>query len=354
MLNNRFSKTRPFGGRKTEMSESLKVREVEAGIGQKKFGWMKIAESQDSRAAEVPFVLINGSKKGPTVYIQAAVDGDELNPIGVIRRVVSSIDTSQLSGRIIAVIIANFFGFHSNQSWNPIDKVSMNRVWPGRPDGSSSERIVNQLWNEMVLQSNYGIDIHQTGISPSVGSVYVRVGRDEPNHDAAFEMARVFGSGHILDEKESKIYASDSFYPKAAETKLSWQATVRGIPTITPELSGSFGWREESIAKGVHGVQNVLKHLKLVPGEPTFPEMQYVVKHLRNLLANRGGFLEFKHELGNIIERGQIIGEISDPFGSVLDTIKATERSMLWRISEYPMVSTGQYVMTLATEIEEI
>ena len=336
------------------MSDILKVRETEASSGQKKFGWMKIAESQDSRSAEVPFVLINGKRDGPTVYLQAAVDGDELNPIGVIRTIVSKIDPERLSGKIIAVIIANFFGFHSNKSWNPIDKLSMNRVWPGRPDGSSSERIVHQLWNEIVLQSNYAIDIHQTGISPSVGSVYVRVGKDEPHHDTAFEMARVFGSGHILDEKESKIYASDGYNPKAAETKLSWQATVRGIPTITPELSGSFGWVQDSITKGVRGVENVLKYLKLLQGEPEFPKKQYVVKHLKNALANRGGFLEFKHTLGEIIQRDDTIVEITDPFGEMLDNIVANERCLLWRISEYPMVSTGQYTMTLATDIEEI
>ena len=336
------------------MSDILKIRDIEATAGQKKFGWMKIAETQDSRSAEIPFALINGRNKGPTVYLQAAVDGDELNPIGVIRKVVSSIDPDQLSGKIIAVIIANFFGFHSNESWNPIDKLSMNRVWPGRPDGSSSERIVHQLWNEMVLQANYGIDIHQTGISPSVGSVYVRVAKDEPNHDTAFEMARFYGSGHILVEKESKIYASDGFNPKAAETKLSWQATVRGIPTITPELCGSFGWTQDTITRGVQGVENVMKYLKVIHGDPAIPKKQYVVKHLRNVLANSGGFLEFRHGLGEIVQRGETIAEISDPFGKMLEKINAKETCLLWRFSEYPMVSSGQYALTLATDIEEI
>jgi len=334
--------------------ESLKVRELRANSGQKKFGWIKVAEMQDSRPAEIPVALIKGRKQGPRVYLQAAIDGDELNPIGVIRRIITRIDPGQLSGEIVAVILANFFGFHWNEPWNPIDKLSMNRVWPGRADGSSSERIVDQLWKEIVIHSNYAIDIHQTGISPSVGSVYVRVGKDEPNHDVAFEMARVFGSGHILDEKESKIYASDSFNPKSAETKLSWQATVRGTPTITPELSGSFGWVEGSIQKGVHGVENVLKHLKMIPGDPEIPKRQYVVRHLKNLLANRGGFIEFKQELGSIIDAGNTIVEVSDPFGQVLDSVVAKEKCLLWRISEYPMVSTGQYVATIATEIEEI
>ena len=336
------------------MSDILKVRDIEAAGGQKKFGWLKVAETQDSRSAEIPFALINGRNNGQTMYLQAAVDGDELNPISVIRKVVSRIDPDQFSGKIIAVIIANFFGFHSNESWNPIYKLSMNRVWPGRADGSSSERIVHQLWSEMVLQANYGIDIHQTGVSPSVGSMYVRVAKDEPNHDKAFEIARVFGSGYILDEKESQIYAADGFSPKAAETKLAWQATVHGIPTITPELCGSLGWMQDSITSGVRGVENVLKYLKVVQGDPVIPAKQHVVKHLRNVLATRGGFLEFKHGLGEILQRGDAIAEISDPFGGVLETIGAEEKCMLWRFSEYPMVSSGQYALTLATDIQEI
>ncbi|NIV10256.1 MAG: deacylase, partial [Aliifodinibius sp.] len=163
----------------------------------------------DSRPAEIPVALLNGCYEGPTLYIQAAVDGDELNPIAVARDVIAKIDPKKLSGKIIVVILTNFFGFHSKQPWNPIDNMSMNRVWPGRQDGYSSERIVHKLWNEAVLQSNYAIDIHQTGTNPSVGAVYVRVAKNEPFHDETLEMAKIFGMGYILDEKLSKIYAGD-------------------------------------------------------------------------------------------------------------------------------------------------
>jgi predicted deacylase len=332
----------------------LKVRDIQASLGEKKFGWMKIGETMDGKAAEIPIALINGRKHGPTVYLQAAVDGDELNPIGVIRRIISKLDANEISGSVIAVMIANYFGFHSNSPWNPIDMLSMNRVWPGRENGSSSERIVSQLWNEIVLQSNYAIDIHQTGIGPSVGSVYVRVAKDEPHHDEAFEMARIFGSGYILDEKESKIYASDSLNPKSAETKLSWRATVRGIPTITPELSGSLGWVESSIQKGMKGVENVLRHLKVLPGEPSAPESQYVVHQLKTVLSPCGGFLEFEGEPGTIFEKGTKFVRISDPFGNVKESLAVDLKSLLWRISEYPMVASGQYVATLATDINKI
>jgi len=321
--------------------DELVVRNLVARLGEKTFGWLHVADMQDSRSAEIPVALLNGCCEGPTLYIQAAVDGDELNPIAVARDVIAKIDPKKLSGKIIIVILTNFFGFHSKQQWNPIDNISMNRVWPGRADGYSSERIVHQLWNEAVIQANYAIDIHQTGTNPSVGSVYVRVAKNEPFHDETLEMAKIFGMGYILDEKLSKIYASDLLSVKAAETKLSWNATVKGIPTITPELSGTRGWHKPTILKGTKGVFNVLKWLKMISGEPELPEKQYVSNLTKNMICNRGGFLEWNFELGDFIKKGDAVVDVTDPFGRVLETLNAPSDGILWLKTEYPMISSG-------------
>ena len=334
--------------------ENLVVRNIEASSGEKIFGWLKVAEMQDSRSAELPVVLINGENEGPTLYIQAAVDGNELSSIAMLREAIKQVAPENLSGKIIAVVLTNFFGFHANEVWNPLDKISMNRVWPGRKNGSSSERIVYQLWKEAVLQANYAIDCHSTDTHPSVGAVYVRVGKDEPYHDEAFEMARNFGIGYILDEKTSKIYTTDLVSEKIAETKLSWNATVNGIPTITPELYGSRGWINPTLKKGVRGVLNLLKWLNMIDGKPELPEKQYVANETTSVLNSKGGFLEYKVELGDILKENDVILDVTDPFGRVLETITAPKEGIIWTIREFPMVSTGERVVTLGTDYKII
>jgi predicted deacylase len=334
--------------------ENLIVRNIKASPGEKIYGWLKVAEMQDSRPVKLPIVLINGKKDGPTVYLQAAVDGNELSSIAMLRDSIKQVKPENLSGKIIAVVLTNFFGFHANEVWSPIDKISMNRVWPGRKNGSSSERIVYQLWNEAVLQANYAIDCHSTDTHPSVGAVYVRVAKDEPYHEEAFEMARNFGIGYILDEKTSKIYATDLISEKTAERKLSWNATVNGIPTITPELYGSRGWINPTLEKGVNGVLNVLKWLKMISGEPELPEKQYVAYETTPVLCNKGGFVEYKVELGDIVKEGDVILEVTDPFGRAMENIKTPKDGIIWTFREYPMVSTGERVVTLGTEYKTI
>jgi predicted deacylase len=328
----------------------MDVRDISVKPGEKKFCWFKIGEMQDSRPAEVPLILINGLNEGPTLYIEAAQDGAELNPIAVIHKSIAPLDPVELSGRIICVVITNFFAFHSKVNWNPLDMFLMNRFWPGKPDGNNSERIIYQLWNELVLQSDYAMDLHAIGTSPAIDSVFVRVGEDEPNYEKVFQLAKIFGLGYILDEKNHTVASAKAL----AERKLSWQATVKGIPTITPELCGGRGWIEESIKKGARGVMNTLKHLKMLDGEPIFPRITYVASQLQQVTANRGGFLYYKTELGDKIEKGGIIADITDPFGKVLESIVAPEDGILWNKSEYPMVSSGEIVAGLGTHIREV
>ena len=102
--------------------ENLVVRNIEASPGEKIFGWLKVAEMQDSRSAELPVVLINGENEGPKLYIQAAVDGNELSSIAMLREAIKQVAPENLSGKIIAVVLTNFFGFHANEVWNPLDK----------------------------------------------------------------------------------------------------------------------------------------------------------------------------------------------------------------------------------------
>ncbi len=318
----------------------------------KKTGYLKVAEMQDGSPANLPIVVINGARKGPTLYVESCLDGAELNPIAAVRRIVREIDPNKLSGKVIAALIVNFFGFHAKMQLNPLDYANMNRVFPGNPLGGSSDRVAHIVFKELVLKANYVVDVHQTSTQSSVGAVHVRVGKDEPYHDEAFELAKAFGAGYIVDEKGA-MTPVDARNPATLEGRLIWVSTVRGIPGITPELSGTLGWSEDSIAFGVRGLRNVLKHLKMITGKPELPKHQYVTQKLVEVRAGRGGFVEYEAELGQQLKKGEVFALVTNAFGDAVERVRAPDDGILWRLTDYPMRATGERIAMVGTNIKE-
>ena len=184
---------------------SLVVGHLVAEPATRMEGHLKVGTMPDGTAVRLPVVLINGRYPGKTLYIQAISDGDELNGIAVVHKILRTIAPEQLHGKIIAVPVVNFHAFHAKQALSPVDSRKMNRCFPGRPDGTSSERIAYHLFQHAVQQADYCLDLHQ-GRCPSNdrrGCVSA-VGEKHTLHNACLELARVFGIGHILDQKGPK------------------------------------------------------------------------------------------------------------------------------------------------------
>lgn len=322
-------------------STRLVVGPFIAEPGQRIEGHLKVGAMPDGTPVRLPFVLINGTAGGKTLYIQAISDGDELNGIAVMHEILRQIRPEALNGKIIAVPIVNFHAFHAKQAYSPIDNMKMNRCFPGRSDGTSSERIAYRLFHTAICQANYCIDLHQGGVHPMVDEVRVRVDRTHPQHAACLELARVFGMGYIFNRKGPK-------------GQLAQAAPEIGIPTIDPELGGCHGWDATSIAKGVRGVLNVLKHYNFIDGEPELPQQQTIVNRFVSLFSNHGGFVYYKVNLSDRVEVYQPIAEICDVFGHPRETIRAPETGIFWSRPVYPMVASGESIGKLGIPVESI
>lgn len=323
------------------MGNILRVVHLQAEPGSRCDGYLTVGEMQDGTPVRLPVALVNGAAPGSTLYLQAISDGDELNGIAVIRQVLKRLDPAHLKGRVIAVLIVNFHAFHAGQALNPVDGKKMNRCFPGRKDGTLSERIAHCLFHSAVKQADYCIDLHQGGVRPMIDEVRVRVDRRKRIHRACLEMARVFGIGYILD-------------CRGPDGQLARAAPEAGVPTIDPELGGCVGWDAGSIQKGVVGVENVLKHYGFVPGSPQIPEKQAVVDGFLTLLPDRGGFVEYHAGLYDHLQKGDPVADITDPFGTVLETLYAPQESIFWARALKPMVASGECVATLGKNIRYI
>ena len=308
-----------------------------ADPGESATGRLEIGDGRDGSPVSLPVAVINGAADGKTLYIQAASDGDELNGIGVVRRVVPQLDPASLSGTILIVGIANYYAFLHGEHRNPIDDTKLNRAYPGDPDGTSTERIAAATF-EAASEADLVLDLHQGSTSRMIDEVRVRCGQRHKLHDECLELAKVFGCGYVLDQK-------------GPDGQLARTAPDEGIPTVDPELGGSVGFDHSSIEKGVEGVFNVLTHYGFLEGTVS-TAAQTRARGFKQYGSPVGGFVDYAVELGDRVEAGQTLFEVTDVFGQVNVEVTADADGIFWRTRRLPQVATGEYVCSVGTDID--
>jgi predicted deacylase len=309
-----------------------------ASPGEMAVGRLPVGEARDGSEVGLPVAVINGEQDGKTLYIQAVSDGDELNGLGVIRRLVPQLDPEEIAGELLIIGIVNHYGFQVAEHRNPIDDTKLNRTYPGNEDGTASERIAAATFGA-VRRADLVLDLHQGSTSCMINEVRVRCGSRHRLHRDCLELAKVFGCGYILDRK-------------GPDGQLARVAPDEGIPTIDPELGGSVGWNEESIRKGVKGVFNVLYRYGFLDGEiTTAPQTR--ATGFSQYGSPAGGLVTFRADLGDRVDRGETLFEITGPFGRVKETVTADSSGILWRHRRLPQVASGEYVCSVGTNVDE-
>lgn len=319
----------------------LEFGSAEASTGEVDVGRLQAGETRDGSAFALPVAAVNGAGDGPTLYLQAGSDGDELNGVGVLRRVLDRVDASELDGQVLVVGVLNFHGFQSASHHNPVDDTKINRVFPGSRDGSSSERLAALVYEEAVERADYALDLHQGSTSRMIDEVRVRCGTAHELHSTCLRLACAFGTEFVLDRK-------------GPDGQLARVGPDDGVPVVDPELGGSVGWDDGSIEKGVHGVFNVMKELDMLDGEPDMPKQQYRAKAFENVHSGRGGLVDLEADLYREVDEGEPLFNVTGVLGRHKETVKAPCSGVVWRTRRLPMVASGEYVLSIASEIEEI
>ncbi|MFA9515783.1 succinylglutamate desuccinylase/aspartoacylase family protein [Halopenitus sp. H-Gu1] len=315
----------------------LTLGTASAPPGRMDTGRLEVGEARDGSPVRLPVAVINGAVDGKTLYMQAVSDGDELNGLGVINRVVPRIDPSKLSGAILIVGIVNHYAFQIAEHRNPIDDTKMNRAYPGDPEGTATERIAHATY-EAATRADLVLDLHQGSTSRMIDEVRVRCGPRHRIHGDCLRLAKVFGCGYVLDQK-------------GPDGQLARIAPNEGIPTIDPELGGCVGWNEESINRGVEGVFNVLGHYGLLDQETTVDE-QTRARGFEQYGSPAGGLIRFKCELGSRVTAGDPLFEVTDVFGGSKTEVTADSDGIFWRSRRLPQVAAGEYVCSVGTNVD--
>ncbi|WP_255169019.1 succinylglutamate desuccinylase/aspartoacylase family protein [Natrononativus amylolyticus] len=308
-----------------------------AAPGEIDTGRLDVGETRDGSPFGLPVAVINGENPGKTLYMQAASDGDELNGVGVVRRVVPRLDPAEISGTILVVGIVNYHGFQVAGHRNPIDDTKMNRAYPGNEAGTSSERIAHATF-EAASRADLILDLHQGSTSRMIDEVRVRCGTRHRLHEECLELAKVFNCGYVLDQK-------------GPNGQLARTAPDEGIPTIDPELGGCVGWDETSIETGVAGVFNVLRYYDFLEGGVDL-EAQTRAAGFEQYGSPAGGLVTFRTDLGEAVGRGDVLFEVTTPFGEPKAEVTANSDGIFWRTRRLPQVATGEYVCSVGTDVD--
>jgi predicted deacylase len=308
-----------------------------AAPGEIDTGRLQVGESRDGSPIGLPVAVINGADDGKRLYMQAASDGDELNGVGVVRRVVPQIDPAELAGEILVVGVVNYHAFQVAEHRNPIDDTKMNRAYPGDENGTSSERIAKATF-DVAITADLALDLHQGSTSCMIDETRVRCGSRHRLHRECLELAKTFGCGHILDQK-------------GPDGQLARAAPDEGVPTIDPELGGAVGWDDHSIELGVRGVFNVLRDYGFLDGQPDV-EPQVRASGFEQYGAPAGGLVDFQRNLGDSVSSGDTLFTVTNVFGQQKSEVTADSEGVFWRTRRLPQVATGEYVCSVGTNVD--
>ncbi|MFC6938535.1 succinylglutamate desuccinylase/aspartoacylase family protein [Salinirubellus sp. GCM10025818] len=292
-----------------------------------------------------------GDGDGPTLYVQAAQHGREINGTATLRRLHERLDPTDVSGTLVAVPVADPLTFDqvAYTTTEPIDSVNpnMNRVWPGDESGTLHERMAARLWS-LAGEADAIVDLH-TASRDSLTHVVFR----EDDADSR-DLAEAFGTDLLLAELADEE-ADEEWHARDFGGKLRVAASEEGIPSITPELAHNKEIVESAVETGVSGVMNVLRELGMLPDSPQGGTPPLYRNHLGRVTAEDSGLFRVEPgvEIGQEVEAGEHVGTLYDPTSyEVLQRVETDRAGLLYTVTRESTVNAGDSLVRVALPLD--
>lgn len=324
-------KSKPSARRSPKRSP-FEINEVQVAAGQSATVRIPISYLPDHTQVQLTTYVIHGRQDGPRLFVSAAIHGDEIIGVEVIRRLLQLKRLRRLKGTLVLVPVVNAYGFVSQSRYLP-DRRDLNRSFPGRETGSLAGQLAHRFMSEVVSQCQYGIDLH-TGAIHRANLPQIRADLDNP---AVAAMAEAFGASVMLNSnlRDGSLRAS---------------AKDVGCNILLYEAGEALRFDEQSIRIGVRGVLGVMGHLGMLS---TGRSAQSKVSPVRSdsshwLRAPIGGLMRAQKALGDRVARGEVLAEISDPLGEVEECVIARHSGVVIGRSNLPLVNRGDALFHVA------
>ncbi len=279
----------------------------------------------------MPVRVLHGSRPGPTLFVSAAVHGNEIIGVEMIRRLLKNVSAKRMAGTLLCIPVVNAYGFTAHSRYLP-DGRDLNRVFPGSERGSLAAQLANVFTKEIIARSDYGIDLHSAGMNrenlPQI--------RHSPDNVRASALADVFGAPAII---------ASPLRPGS----LRQSADEANCTMLLMESGEALRFDEYSIRIGVRGILRVMAHLEMgVRRQPAPAASAVRSEGSRWVRAEEGGIFRAMRNTGTMVLENEQIGYISDPFGDHDTPVLAPLTGLIIGRSVMPIVNQGDALVHIA------
>jgi len=314
------------------LNKSFSIGETVVKPGQRANLSLPVADLYTSTSLSMPLQVICGRREGPVLFVSAAIHGDELNGVEIVRRLLRLKALGSIRGTLIAVPIVNVHGFLHQSRYLP-DRRDLNRSFPGSAKGSIAARLANTFFTQIVSRADYGIDLHTGAINRS-NLPQIRGNLDDAK---TLELANCFGVPVIINAN----IRDNSLRASVAEL---------GVPVLIYEAGEALRFDEISIRAGLRGILNIMRLIGMLPAKQAAKRTvkPVLARSTSWVRAPSSGIFNTKVKLGNSVSKGQRLATISDPLGRSSDVMVAPFDGIIIGRSNLPLAHEGDALFNVA------
>ncbi len=293
---------------------------------------LPISTLSDHTPVTMSVHVVHGRRPGPTLFVSAAIHGDEIIGAEIVRRILRTTNLKNVRGTLLAIPIVNAFGFMNHSRYLP-DRRDLNRCFPGNATGSLASRLAHIFTTEIVSRADMGIDLHSAAIH-RVNLPQIRVTPDQPE---LMELAKVFGAPLTI---ASKIRPGS----------LREAAQENGVDMLLYEAGEGLRFDEFAVRAGVSGVLRVMRHLDMISAKSVKKKKveTIIARSSYWVRAEVGGLLRTHKNIGEEVKAGDLLAVLSDPFGEKETEILAERDGLIMGRSNLPIVNEGDALFHIA------
>jgi hypothetical protein len=318
-----------------EPADRLVVGGASAAVGEKASGWLEVPDGVDP-GTRVPVTVAHGARPGPVLALVAGTHGYEYTSILALPRLAARLDPARMKGSVILVHLANPPAFWGRRIYYGPDGKNLNRVYPGRADGTQSERIAFAITTEVIEKATHLVDMHCGDGNESLRPYsYWQVSGDAAVDEASKQMVLAFGLDHVVVDRERPKDPARSQYT-------SNTALLRGKPAITVESGGLGATDEASVRAQEAGALSVMAHLGILEAPSVRVERPVWIDPAQVVRAPVTGVWVPAVEKMQSVAEGTLLGRIHDPFGVPLRELRSPLSGEVLYVVATPPVSAGE------------
>jgi predicted deacylase len=320
---------------------SFTVGTAAAGPGQKATGFLEVPAGVDA-GTSIPVAVIHGARPGPVLALVSGAHGTEYASIIALEKLIPSLDPAQISGTVVILPLVNIASFEQKVPHvNPVDGKSMNRFYPGRPDGTQTERASYLITKQVVERCDYLVDYHGGDLDEDLRPYAYWPKSGDAKQDATTrEMVLAFGLDHI-------IVWSDRPKDPNASRYLDNTANTRGKPAIAVEAGHSGTVKPEDVGLLVNGTLSLMRYLKMLPGAPAMVEHPVWIGKIDTISSEQPGIFYPLVQRGTYVAQGMKIGYVTDYFGKTIYEAHAPAAGVVLYICGVPSMKKGDTVANI-------